>query len=115
MTVHAALSYREAIQAALADGLRFGGLHAAEGGAVVRTVLVGPEGTVRVESVHATGASVPTIVDLVPAAGWDEREAHDLYGVGFRSSSTIGRSRTGRCPSRARMRIRWPSGRSMPG
>ena len=83
MTVHAALSYREAIQAALADGLRFGGLHAAEGGAVVRTVLVGPEGTVRVESVHATGASVPTIVDLVPAAGWDEREAHDLYGVGF--------------------------------
>ena len=30
----------------------------------------------------ATG-SVPTIVDLAPAAGWDEREAHDLYGVGF--------------------------------
>ena len=27
--------------------------------------------------------SVPSIVDLAPAAGWDEREAHDLYGVGF--------------------------------
>ena len=26
---------------------------------------------------------MPTIVDLAPAAGWDEREAHDLYGVGF--------------------------------
>ena len=26
---------------------------------------------------------VPSIVDLAPAAGWDEREAHDLYGVGF--------------------------------
>jgi Ni,Fe-hydrogenase III large subunit len=26
---------------------------------------------------------VPTIVDHVPAAAWDEREAHDLYGVPF--------------------------------
>jgi Ni,Fe-hydrogenase III large subunit len=26
---------------------------------------------------------VASIVDLVPAAAWDEREAHDLYGVGF--------------------------------
>ena len=24
-----------------------------------------------------------SIVDLVPAAGWDEREAHDQYGIGF--------------------------------
>ena len=27
--------------------------------------------------------AVPTIVDLVPAADWDEREAHDLYGLRF--------------------------------
>ena len=26
---------------------------------------------------------MPTIVDLAPAAGWDEREAHDLYGIRF--------------------------------
>ena len=26
---------------------------------------------------------MPTIVDIAPAAGWDEREAHDLYGVRF--------------------------------
>ena len=26
---------------------------------------------------------MPTIVDLAPAAGWDEREAADLYGIGF--------------------------------
>ena len=26
---------------------------------------------------------VPTIVDLVPAADWDEREAHDLHGLRF--------------------------------
>ena len=27
--------------------------------------------------------TVPSIVDLAPAADWDEREAHDLYGVDF--------------------------------
>ena len=26
---------------------------------------------------------MPTIVDLVPAADWDEREAHDLHGISF--------------------------------
>ena len=31
----------------------------------------------------AVDGRVPTIVDLVPAADWDEREAHDLYGLGF--------------------------------
>ena len=36
-----------------------------------------------IESTAATSGSVPTIVDLAPAAGWDEREAHDLYGVRF--------------------------------
>ena len=30
----------------------------------------------------ADGA-VPSIVDLIPAAGWDEREAYDLYGIHF--------------------------------
>ena len=29
------------------------------------------------------GEELPTIVDLVPAAEWDEREAHDLYGLRF--------------------------------
>ena len=32
---------------------------------------------------HSRGGVVPTIVDLAPAAGWDEREAHDLYSIGF--------------------------------
>ena len=33
----------------------------------------------------STRAAAPcrSIVDLAPAAGWDEREAHDLYGVSF--------------------------------
>ena len=41
-----------------------------------------PEPT-RLETVVAQDGAVPTIVDLAPAAGWDEREAHDLQGVGF--------------------------------
>ena len=36
-----------------------------------------------VETVEVTNGAVPSIVDLVPAASWDEREAHDLYGIRF--------------------------------
>ena len=83
MTVHAALSYREAVQEALAGGSRFAGLYVSEGGAVVRAALVAPDGNVAIESVAARAGVVPTIVDLAPAADWDEREARDLYGVDF--------------------------------
>ena len=78
-------AYREAIAGALADGWRFASLHATahDEGSVVRTLLSSPEGDLRIESAPAATGSVPTIVDLCPAAGWDEREAHDLYGVGF--------------------------------
>jgi len=82
---HGAEAYREAVEAALADSWRFAGLHAtrAGGGAAVRALLVSAAGDIRVESVAAGAGTVPTIVDLAPAAGWDEREAHDLYGVVF--------------------------------
>ena len=76
-------AYRARIAEALAGGWRFAGLHAARHGAVVRTLLVGTDGATRVETVEAANGHVPSIVDLAPAAGWDEREAHDLYGVGF--------------------------------
>ncbi len=49
----------------------------------MRTLLTSPAGDTRIESVDASGGVVPTIVDLAPAAGWDEREAHDLYTVDF--------------------------------
>ncbi|HET9242714.1 MAG TPA: NADH-quinone oxidoreductase subunit C [Gaiella sp.] len=74
---------REAIAQALERGWSFAGLHASEGGAVVRTLLVGPDGATRLETVDAEDGAVPSIVDLAPAADWDEREAHDLYGVRF--------------------------------
>jgi Ni,Fe-hydrogenase III large subunit len=75
--------YRERIVAALADGWRFAGLHAASGGAVVRTLLARADGSTRIETVAVEDGRVPSVVDLVPAAAWDEREAHDLHGVGF--------------------------------
>jgi len=83
MTLHDSARYREAVRSALVDGDRFLGLHASDGGSVVRAALLTLGGDVRLESVRTEGGSAPTIVDLVPAAGWDEREAHDLYGVRF--------------------------------
>jgi Ni,Fe-hydrogenase III large subunit len=74
--------YRGRIEEALADGWRFGSLHAVDGG-TVRTLLVDGTGAIGVHSATAQGGAVPTIVDLAPAAGWDEREATDLYGVRF--------------------------------
>jgi Ni,Fe-hydrogenase III large subunit len=75
------MTYRDRIAAALADGCRFAGLYAV--GESVRTVLVAPDGALRLEAVAAEGGRVPTIVDLAPAVAWDEREAADLYGLRF--------------------------------
>jgi Ni,Fe-hydrogenase III large subunit len=75
--------YREQIAAALDDGWRFAGLHASSDGTLVRTLLADASGATRLETVPTTARTAPSIVDLVPAAGWDEREAHDLHGVAF--------------------------------
>ena len=75
--------YREGVGAALAAGTRFGGLHATAGGTLVRALLVGTDGSTRLENVPVRGGRAPSLVDLVPAAGWDEREAADLYGIRF--------------------------------
>ncbi len=75
--------YRERVAAALGDGWRFAGLHASAGGTVVRALLAAPDGSLRLEDVPVDGGMVPSIVDLAPAAGWDEREAADLHGVVF--------------------------------
>jgi Ni,Fe-hydrogenase III large subunit len=83
MTLLDTRTYREAVETALVDGHRFAGLHASADGAVVHTALLGPDGELRLQSARAKDGAVPTIVDLAPAAGWDEREAHDLYGLRF--------------------------------
>jgi Ni,Fe-hydrogenase III large subunit len=83
VTYQGARGYREAVESALADGQRFAGLHASDRGSVVHAAFVAPGGEIRLESLRVEGGAAPTIVDLAPAAGWDEREAHDLYGVRF--------------------------------
>jgi Ni,Fe-hydrogenase III large subunit len=75
--------YRERIAAALESGWAFAGLYAVADDGPVRVALAGEAGEIRLESVTVENGSIPSIVDLVPAAGWDEREAHDLHGIGF--------------------------------
>ena len=77
------MSYRERIAAALADGWHFAGLHASSDGRLVRTLLADGRGATRLETTEADEGVVPSIVDLAPAAGWDEREAHDLQRIRF--------------------------------
>jgi Ni,Fe-hydrogenase III large subunit len=76
-------SYREQIVDALAEGWSFAGLHVNSDGTCVRTLLADATGATRLETVVVREGEVPSIIDVVAAAGWDEREAHDLYGVGF--------------------------------
>ncbi|MDQ1288289.1 MAG: hypothetical protein QG622_1854 [Actinomycetota bacterium] len=76
-------SYRDRVEAALAAGRRFAGLHVGAGGDVVRTLLVAPDGTAELIGTSVDDGAVPSIVDLVPAATWDEREAWDRFGIAF--------------------------------
>jgi Ni,Fe-hydrogenase III large subunit len=77
--------YRALVRDALANGWAAGGLHASIGrdGPVVRALLVSDEGQQRLVTTAVEGGHAPTLVDLAPALGWDEREAHDLHGVTF--------------------------------
>ena len=75
--------YRDRVMQLLADGSRFAGLHATAGGAQVRLAFTASDGAIQLESVAPREGQVPSIVDLAPAADWDEREAADLYGIRF--------------------------------
>jgi Ni,Fe-hydrogenase III large subunit len=73
--------WRDAIAAELEAGASFAGGWVS--GAAWRVALVAPEGATRVLTCSPIDGRVPTIVDLVPAADWDEREGHDLHGLEF--------------------------------
>jgi Ni,Fe-hydrogenase III large subunit len=77
--------WRQACRGALDDGLRFCGAHA-EGTGAARSWSAlfadGPSTRVLTMQIGA-GGTADTIVDLIPAANWDEREAHDLHGLRF--------------------------------
>ena len=76
-------AYREAVADALENEWSFAGLYSVAAGGPVRLMLANDAGGIRIETVECVAGAVPSIVDLVPAANWDEREAHDLYGVRF--------------------------------
>ena len=76
--------WRSAVSAAIGSGAEFDCLYAAqtEHDPVVRLVLRrGAERTVL--TARAPASRLETVVDLLPAAEWDEREAHDIHGVVF--------------------------------
>jgi Ni,Fe-hydrogenase III large subunit len=75
-----AAEWRARVSAALEAGWRFAGLYAVD--EALRVVMTrGPHELLL--TCAASGAEAPTIVDLVPAAEWDEREAHDVHGWTF--------------------------------
>ena len=73
-------SWRAEISAVLGGGGRFLGLYGVDGG--VRALFADDSGP-RLLTCRPTRDGVPSVVDLIPAAAWDEREAHDSYGVLF--------------------------------
>ncbi|MGB7587762.1 MAG: NADH-quinone oxidoreductase subunit C [Solirubrobacterales bacterium] len=76
--------WREACRRALEGGERFCGAYAAGSGTERRWSALFAHGpSTRVLTTPLDDEALPTIVDLVPAATWDEREAHDLYGLRF--------------------------------
>ena len=76
------MTYRENVEALLADGWSLAGLYAVTQSGPVRAAFA-RDSAIRIETVVVADGAVPSIVDLAPAAGWDEREAYDLYGIHF--------------------------------
>jgi Ni,Fe-hydrogenase III large subunit len=79
-----ASDWRDACQGALDHGGRFCGAFAAGSGSSRRWHALFAHGAgTRVLSTSPADGELPSIVDLVPASDWDEREAHDLFGLRF--------------------------------
>jgi Ni,Fe-hydrogenase III large subunit len=81
----ASAGWRTACLTAHEGGERFDGLFAASGAVglpELRAVFTGRAQT-RVIVCGPAGAAIETIVDAIPAAAWDEREAHDLHDLRF--------------------------------
>jgi Ni,Fe-hydrogenase III large subunit len=78
----AADTYRDEVMSRLATGSRFTDLHGVDA-RTVRLTLMSSFSEFEVLDIGATNGSVPTLVDLIPAVQWDEREAHDRFGIRF--------------------------------
>ncbi|NLT05250.1 MAG: NADH-quinone oxidoreductase subunit F [Solirubrobacterales bacterium] len=76
--------WRETCAAAIADGGRLCGLFADGSGptGALGAAVAAPDGD-RLLLTEPRGGIVDSVVELAPAVGWDEREAHDVHGVRF--------------------------------
>ena len=77
-------SWRATCELAVAEGARLRCLYAADGedGPEVRLLLGLPDAE-RLLRTTARDGTLDSVLELLPAVGWDEREAHDVYGVRF--------------------------------
>jgi Ni,Fe-hydrogenase III large subunit len=73
-------AWRDEVASALAGGARFGGAWAT--GRIWRALMIAP-GRRHVLWCETPDGRLDTIIDLVEAVAWDEREAHDLHGFEF--------------------------------
>ncbi len=82
-------TWREAAVEAIASGLTFASLHGCvvDGAPTVRAFFDGPRP--QLVSCTAKKGTVPSLIDIVPAAIWDEREAHDLHRIDFDGHSPL--------------------------
>jgi Ni,Fe-hydrogenase III large subunit len=82
--------WRATLATACEGGARFAGAWATlrDGALAWRALLVGRHDA-RVLTCAMPAKRVDTIVDLIEAAAWDEREAHDLHGVEFTGHTPI--------------------------
>jgi Ni,Fe-hydrogenase III large subunit len=77
-------AWREAVASALAEGWRFSALQAVGAAEAPGVRMVLRRGGDHLLLTCRSGARrIATVVDQLPAAVWDEREAHDLYGWAF--------------------------------
>lgn len=77
-------SWREVCSRELEDGGRFCGAYASGAPDATRwSVLFARGSGTRVLTTMVAGGKLPTVIDLVGAAEWDEREARDLFGLRF--------------------------------
>jgi Ni,Fe-hydrogenase III large subunit len=76
--------WRDAVVAQLESGSAFAGAWASGRPAGAwQAAFTTTAGALRVLACAPVDGRVPSICDLAPAADWDEREAHELHGLGF--------------------------------
>ncbi len=76
--------WRSTCEGLVDEGGRFLALYAVRENedVAVRAAFDGPQGPTLISCTTESGVA-ESIVPVIPAAGWDEREAHDAYGVDF--------------------------------